>query len=901
MTEPTWILPLSEVGPDDVARVGGKGANLGALVAAGLAVPDGLCVTTEAFDAFMAQDPGVAARLEALDELPAGDVEGVRHQAAALREHLGGLPVPQLVARALREALEQMGLRHAYAVRSSATLEDLPDASFAGQQDTFLEVRGAEEIERRVRDGWVSLFTDRAVLYRRQQGYASRAARLAVVVQRMVRPQVSGILFTADPVTGHRGVCSIDASYGLGEALVSGLVDADLYRVDRRTLAMVELRVGAKAIAIHPLDDGGTETRPVPEADRERRCLDDEQVAALVHLGERVEALQGRPQDLEWCIEDGELFLVQARAITSLYPLPEPPPPDDALRVYASFGHIQVNTTPMPPMARSVVGHLVPFFKPAPDRPSPMAVAAGGRIYLDLSVPLSRWPLSRLLPVVLREVEAGIGERLAVVQRRPAFREAGHERALPRRAVLSFVRRLVPQVMVRLWWASPERARERYQEAIDAACRDYDERFAAAQPGVPRLREAIAQLGRFMPELLARTHFPVLMAGMAAWRLCGWLMRGRVPESTIDSLTRGLPGNVTTQMDLELGDLADRAREVPGLAERLREGEPAAAIERARSHPGAEGFVASWEAFLRRYGHRGPGEIDVTVPRWSDAPTSLITSLLGILGNEPGAHRRRHQAAEEEARLAEATILEAAGRGLGGWFRRRVVGRLVRCVRAYLGLREHGKFVAMKLFAHVRAAILEAGALAVERGRLRASEDAWMLELRELAAALEGTGPSPHALTARVEARREELRACAKLVPPRVMTSEGEQPPLPDDGAPLCPGELAGLAASAGVIEGRARVVLDPSDEVLEAGEILVAPFTDPGWTPLFVHAAGLVMEIGGLMTHGSVVAREYGLPAVVGVEGATTRIHTGQRIRIDGDRGRVVLLHDDAPPAEDA
>ncbi|MCA9712190.1 MAG: phosphoenolpyruvate synthase, partial [Myxococcales bacterium] len=267
-----------------------------------------------------------------------------------------------------------------------------------------------------------------------------------------------------------------------------------------------------------------------------------------------------------------------------------------------------------------------------------------------------------------------------------------------------------------------------------------------------------------------------------------------------------------------------------------------------------------------------------------DDPSSLVTSLVGILGDVPGSHRRRHEAAVAEGEAAAAEILAAARGGLG--LRYRLVRRLVAVVRTYLGLREHGKFLAMRLFMHVRRAIQEASALAVERGRLEHPDDGFMLTLLELAA-LEGPGPD---LRPEVERRRAELRRYARLVPPRVITSDGEQPPLPevDD---LGPGELGGLAASAGTVEGVARVVLDPSREVLQAGEILVAPFTDPGWTPLFVHAAGLVMEVGGLMTHGSVVAREYGLPAVVGVDGATTRIRTGQRIRVDGDRGRVVVL----------
>jgi phosphohistidine swiveling domain-containing protein len=885
-----WVVPLSAVGPGDLPRVGGKGVNLGAMIAAGLPVPSGFCVTTAAFDRFVAQDAGMVEALAELDRLDPDDLEGVRARAGRLRARLGELPVPPEVLEAVRRALQAAGPEHAYAVRSSATLEDLPQASFAGQQDTHLQVRGATAIEPRVRDCWASLFTDRAVLYRRQHGFPSRAARLAVVVQRMVASDVSGILFTADPVTGHRGVCSIDASYGLGEALVSGLVDADLYRLDKATGVVLEARVGAKARAIVGTEAGGTVTREVPPEDRARRCLADRELATLLELANTVEALQGCPQDLEWGIEAGKLWLLQARAITSLFPIPTPVHPDGGARVYLSFGHVQVNTAPMPPMAHDVVRWLVPFGKPRARMRSPVVASAGGRIYFDLTPALLRRPLSRVLPAMLMNIDPGIARRLVVVRDRPGFREGGAHRVARLRSVGWLVRRVAPGVLRRVLWASHERARDEFAALVEASRRGFAERFAAAPPGAPRLREASHAVGDFFHGPVFPMQVPLILVGLVSWKLLQRLVRGRVPEATVQALYRGLPGNVTTDMDLELGDIADRAREVPGLVEHLRREPPARAIETARALPGTDAFIAEWERFMARYGQRGPGEIDVTTPRWADDPSSLVTILVGITGDEPGAHRRRHRAAVREAEAAAAAIEQAAGGGPWGWLRRPLARALARRARAYLGLREHAKYVVTLLLMHVRRAVVEAAGMAVARGRLERVEDGFMLGLDELAAAVEGDDDG-EALRAEVARRREALGRHARLVPPRVITSEGEQPPLPDEAGPLPPGELAGHAASAGVVEGVARVVLDPAKEVLEAGEILVAPFTDPGWTPLFVHAKGLVMEVGGLMTHGSVVAREYGLPAVVGVDGATTRIRTGQRLRVDGDRGRVVLL----------
>lgn len=886
-----WVVPLSAVGSGDLPRVGGKGVNLGILAAAGLPVPPGCCVTTAAFERFVGQDAGLPAALDELDRLDPDDVEGVRTHAGRLRERLRALPVPPEVGAAVREAWERAGAEHAYAVRSSATLEDLPQASFAGQQDTHLQVRGAAAIEQRVRDCWASLFTDRAVLYRRQHGFPSRAARLAVVVQRMVASEVSGILFTADPVTGHRGVCSIDASYGLGEALVSGLVDADLYRLDMATGAVLEARVGAKAKQIVAAGASGTEVRDVPPPDRARRCLDDDQLAALLELGRTVQRLRGCPQDLEWGIEGGTLYLLQARAITSLFPIPAPVHPDGGPRVYMSFGHVQVNTAPMPPVAHDVVRCLVPFGKSGPRARSSLVASAGGRIYLDVTPALLRRPISRILPAALMNIDPGIARRLMVVRDRSAFREGAARRAARPRALLWLLRRVGPPLLLRMLWTKPERAREQFDALIERERRGYAERFAAAAPGGPRLREASHALGEFFYGPLLPMQLPLIIGGMLSWGILRRLVRGRVSDATVRALSRGLPGNVTTDMDLELGDLADRARGVPGLVEHLRRADPARAMQDARELPGTEGFLAEWARFMERYGHRGPGEIDVSTPRWADDPSSLVTSLVGITSDEPGAHRRRHQAAVQEAEAAMAAIVEAAGGGALGWLRRPLARALARRVRAYLGLREHAKYLATIMLMHTRRAIVEAAEQLVARGRLEHVGDGFMLTLEELTAAVERDDDDGGALRAEVARRREAHARDARRVPPRVITSDGEQPPLPDDADALAPGELAGHAASAGVVEGVARVVLDPARQVLEAGEILVAPFTDPGWTPLFVHAKGLVMEVGGLMTHGSVVAREYGLPAVVGVDGATTRIRTGQRVRVDGDRGRVVLL----------
>jgi rifampicin phosphotransferase len=889
------VLPFERIGAADLPRVGGKGANLGELARQGLPVPPGFCLTTAAYDAFLAGAKGVAALFDALDGLDGKDPDAARRAAEPMRAALSQAPLPEPVRDAVLAAWNALDAGAAYAVRSSATAEDLPGASFAGQQDTFLNVRGGDALLDAVRRCWVSLFTDRAVLYRARGGYGHRAVKLAVVVQRMVLPEASGILFTADPVSGRRTTLSIDAGYGLGEALVSGLVNADLYRVDAPSGKLLEVHIGDKALAIRPLPEGGTRRENLPEAERRARVLDDARIAELAELGKRIEAHYGEPQDIEWCSENGQLFIVQARPITSLYPLPEPAPSDGALHVYGSFGHFQMMTDPMPAAAIEVWQLLLAFAREAPGEragESSVAAAAGSRIYLDVT-PLLRHPLlGRVFPLILTHLYESMGRGLATARARAEFRRGGESWA-PTFAIGSFLGPIVLRLLGRLLFVDPDELRSDVEDYSEALLDEMQRRLAAAAPGAERSREARRVLSATFPRLFTRVP-PSIAAGIVSQRLLVALVeRGILPGSPDDvsALERGLPGNVTTEMDLSVGDLADRVRFHPQLAELLQTRPFAEALAIAPTLEGGAAFTDAWRAFLQRYGMRGPGEIDVSRPRYADDPSALIGAILGSLAasgdGKPGAHRRHHLALAVEAEAAGERLVAAARRGLWGPLRMRLVRRLVRLARAGAGLREHPKFLLVRLLGKVREALLEAGALLAGRGSIERADDVFLFTSGELISALEA--PEPIDLRAAVAERRARLEADARRAPPFVVASDGDIPALAarTDIPENC---LSGTAASGGVVEGVARVVLDPAREVLQHGEILVAPFTDPGWTPLFVHAAGLVTEVGGLMTHGSVVAREYGIPAVVSVSDATRRIVTGQRIRVDGTRGFVEL-----------
>jgi rifampicin phosphotransferase len=829
-----------------------------------------------------------------------------------LRAHLETRPIPDDIRAAVLAAFADLGAEHSYAVRSSATAEDLAGASFAGQQDTYLNVRGGRALLDRVRACWASLYTDRAILYRAQNRIAHRDVSLCVVVQRMVRSEKSGILFTADPMTGHRGVMAVEAGFGLGESLVSGLVSADLYKIDKRARRVISVTVGDKKLAIVPAppqdeidgsDGGGTVQIELDQDTRSRRVLDDAELAALADAGLRIEELQGAPQDIEWCIEASQLYIVQSRPITSLYPLPAPAPDDDSLHVMACFNHFQVMTDAMSPMAQSVFQLIVPFGR-ARDQivDNPWVRLAGGRLFIDLSEILRVAPLRKRLLGLLGGVDRLTAGALAEVAGRETFQTGPR---VPMSSVVGAVAPVLARAMAWLWFRDPTDAAERTAAELDALEIELDARIKAPGQLSGRLRRAREVLADVLYRLF---HVPsMIMAGLLAGRVIERLAPAETGE--LQALARGLSGNVTTDMDLAVGDLADHARARPELASWLlahgQGAEPTEALPgpggarilaELERVPGSAEFRAELGRFLDRYGMRAPSEIDLARPRWRDDPSSILKAVAGNLAHlEPGAHRAHHDRLAREAEIVAETLVARARRGAAGWLRARLVGRMIRVHRELLAVREHPKYLMVRVFDVVRGQVLNAAAELCAQGRLNRPEDVWWLRMDELIAALDDPGRELHAL---VQARAAEHERHVAMHPPRVMTSEGEIPVAEHQSEMSPDNALVGSPASAGQVEGIARVIRDPTREVLHKGEILVAPFTDPGWTPLFLNAAGLVMEVGGLMTHGSVVAREYGIPAVVCVPDATRRIRTGQRVRVHGDLGYVEILDQ---PAEES
>ncbi|MFD4630141.1 rifamycin-inactivating phosphotransferase [Streptomyces sp. NPDC058284] len=868
-----YVRDLREVDETQLAAVGGKGAHLGALSRIdGVDVPAGFCVTTDAFRRIVAEAPSLDALLEELSRVDPDDREALRTLAAGIREVIEGTALPADLAAAITHELDRLGEQSPCAVRSSATAEDLPTASFAGQQDTYLNVVGRAAVLRHVSRCWASLFTERAVVYRRRNGIDHRTVQMAVVVQRMVFPDASGILFTADPVTGNRKVATVDAGFGLGEALVSGLVNPDVFKV--RDGRVVERTIAAKQRAVQALPGGGTrEVEIAPERQRQP-TLTDEQVVRLVELGRRIEADFGGPQDIEWCLDGDDFRIVQSRPITTLFPIPAPAADSEGEgnRVYLSVGHQQMMTDAMKPLGLSV-WQLTAM--------APM-IDAGGRLFVDatarLTSPATRAPFLDMVgrgDPLTRDALETVLDRDDFVPTEPSVTSAPPS-PVPGGAPAPEPIPTDPALVTELI---------RRSEASLAAL-ERDIRAKAGPELFDFLPEAFAEHKRVLSDPLS---MQAIMAGMeATWWLNDKLGEWLGEKNAADTLTLSAPDNITSEMGLALLDVADVIRPHPEAVAFLQDVRGADFLDDLAKLPGGAEARDAIEAYLDRYGMRCVAEIDLTRPRWSERPDTLVPVLLdNVRLFEPGAAARRFEEGRQKAQEKERDVLARLRALPDGERKADETKAMIDRVRTFIGYREYPKYaIICRLFVYKRALLAEAERL-VRDGVLAEAEDAFHLTFQELHDAVR----SKRVDAGLIQRRKDAFRSYLALTPPRVLTSDGEaiSGAYRRDDAP--DGALVGLPVSAGIVEGRARVILDMAEADLEAGDILVTTFTDPSWSPLFVGIAGLVTEVGGLMTHGAVIAREYGLPAVVGVEGATRRIQDGQRIRVHGVDGYVEIL----------
>ncbi|MBC8016064.1 MAG: phosphoenolpyruvate synthase [Sporomusaceae bacterium] len=879
-----YILEFQDIDKSKVSLAGGKGANLGELYnVPRIVVPTGFCITTNAYADFIGESLEFRALLDSLKEIDSGSFEDIRVAAKGIRSHLEGLEINKEIQHEIVQAWEKIGTQYSYAVRSSATAEDLPNVSFAGQQDTYLNIIGRQNILDSTRRCWASLFTERAIIYRQKNGFEHDKVLLSVIVQRMIFPKISGIMFTADPITGNRKIVSIDASFGLGEALVSGMVSADLYQV--KSDKLIKKQLAKKEMAIYARPEGGTSIEKISGDKQTKQTLADHQAIKLAHMGKRLEQHFGSPQDIEWGLVDEKIFILQSRPITTLYPVPSVA--DEKLHIFMSIGHPQMMIDAIKPLGISVLRTFAPLGRSYRHAESSLLLEAGGRLYLDITKALKHKQGRKMLPGILMNVDALMSQAIAVLIGRA---ELEHKSLPPSgldytlvKSVLPMGMNVIKNILYRRNYGVIDQINDFIIEKVEESKTKLE-----ASSGVQRVEQIQEILYTLMPMVFAKIGQYMGTAILTYKLIAGLSQKWLGDMDEIGDISKSPSGNVTTEMGLALGDIADAVKKYPSIIDFLKNATNDNFLNELSTVPEGKKVLPLFVNFIKRYGMRGTGEIDITRPRWRENPTQLVAVIMSHIHNlNSGQHRQDFLQGRKEADDASAKLINRLERTPWGVGKAMIMKRLIKVHRSLIGLREHPKYFLVQNFDLIKQALLQEGKELTDRNVLKQSEDVFFLSLDEIKEGIH-TGNLDHSVIAK---RKEKFQHDQKLVPPRVMTSEGEIITGRYEGMDIPPGALAGSPVSAGIIEGRARVVLTLEEAAMEKGDILVTAFTDPSWTPLFPLVSALVTEVGGLMTHGAVIAREYGIPAVVGVENATRTIKDGQRIRVDGTRGFVEIL----------
>ncbi|MEI4802838.1 phosphoenolpyruvate synthase [Bacillus sp. FJAT-51639] len=868
-----YVLEFREIDKTRQMVVGGKGMNLGECSRLeGILVPEGFCVTTEAYKRVIGENEELHQLLDQLAVQKMDERERISEISRKIRELIEGIEIEKGIEEDIDRYLLTFGAEHAYAVRSSATAEDLPFASFAGQHDTYLNIKGKDAILQHISKCWASLFTDRAVIYRMQNGFDHRKVYLSVVIQRMIFPHASGILFTADPITSNRKLLSIDASFGLGEALVSGLVSADCYKVQGEKI--IDKMIATKKLAIYALKEGGAETQQIEPNQQKSQTLTDQQILQLARIGRQIEAYFGCPQDIEWCLVDDTFYIVQSRPITTLYPIPEAN--DQENHVYVSVGHQQMMTDPLKPLGMSLfqLTSFGPRFK------------AGGRLFVDITHNLAA-PVSRktIMDTLGQSDPLIKGALMTIIERGDFIKSLPNDKKeqSPDKSNkdMSFAG-LQAQIendptivsdLIKRSQTSIEELKHNIQTKSGSDLFDF-------------ILEDIQQLKKilFDPQSLG-----VIMAAMDASSWINEKMNKWLGEKNVaDTLSLSVPNNITSEMGLALLDVADVIRPYPEVIDYLQNVKDDNFLDELVKFDGGQEIQDAINAYLNKFGMRCPGEIDITKTRWSEKPTILIPMILSNIKNfEPNASKRKFEQGRQEALKKEQELLDRLKQLPDGKRKAEKTKRIISLIRNFIGYREYPKYGMINRYFVYKQALLKEAEQLVQAKVIRKKEDIYYLtfeEFREVVCTNKLNYQT-------ISKRKEEYKLYEKLTPPRVITSDGEIITGEYKREHLPSNAIAGLPVSSGAIEGRARVILNMENANLEEGDILVTTFTDPSWTPLFVSIKALVTEVGGLMTHGAVIAREYGLPAIVGAENATKLIKDGQRIRVNGTEGYIEIL----------
>ncbi len=854
-------------------KVGGKCLNLGELVQIdGVNVPDGFCITTDAYRKIIGDNRELQPLLLQLRELKVDDMEKIRILCSKIRKVIEEMEIDGGIAKEINLCLASADEDIAYAVRSSATSEDLQWTSFAGQYDTYLNIKGKHEVLKSIKKCFSSLFTDRAVIYRKQNGFESQKLYMAVIIQQMIPAEASGVIFTSDPISSNRNILVVNASYGLGETIVSGLVNADLYKVrDGKIITKV---LAEKSIAIYASKNGGTEQQEIAADMKSVQTLTDSMIIQLERIGRMIEANFSHPQDIEWCLYKGRFYILQTRKITTLYPIPEVQ--DSSYHIFMSVGHAQMMTDAFKPLGMSFFEYFT----------NNQLWKAGGRFYLDITNNLKS-PIKRKLLLSFTNVI----DNLSKSALESLLKQEGFLKKLPKVNRTFVVGKGISAWIVpasKLYISNNFDVIKKRLDYFDTLLKDLERRINNIKGD--KLFEFILQDQKQAKDMVydptiyaAVVGIPELMERINK-KVEKWL--GEKDVAYI--LSQSVRNNVVSDMGLALLDLSDIVRKYPEVVEYLNHAKDKSFFDDIIELEGGYDVNTAIRKFLEKYGMRCPGEIDITKPRWNEKPTSLIPIILSNIRNlPPQSHTILFEQGLKEATEKKQEILARIEQLSGGKRKKKALNHMIDVLRNFMGCREYPKyFYARRIQIYKQALLREADDL-IRYEILQKKEDVFYLSFEELRRVVH-TRQLDYSI---ITKRKEEYSLYEQLTPPRIITSEGE---IIQGIYSMCntpQGALVGMPISPGIVEGNARIILNMEDADIANDDILVTYYTDPSWTPLFLLVKAVVTEVGGMMTHGAVIAREYGVPGVVGVENATHLIKNGDRIRVNGTEGYVEIL----------
>jgi len=891
---PKILIPLNSA-TADFSKVGGKGDNLVKLVHKGFLVPDGFILPTSAYQEFVLDNHLGTFISKVLSHINSNSPDELDQASQRIRKAFLENKIAEHHYQAIRQGWEWLG-SGPVAVRSSATAEDLPGMSFAGQQDTFLNIIEEQTLIDSVVKCWSSLWTSRAIGYRNRNRLAHKDVSLAVIVQKMVQSQASGVLFTANPLTGLRNETVIDATLGLGEALVSGLVEPDNYVVDTTRSKITSRSIGKKSTLIQGQPEGGVKI--LSSETSSDQAIPDKIIIELAQIGERIESLYDFPQDIEWAWAEGQIHILQTRPITSLFPIPDDSSPDQ-VDVYFSFGAVQGLLDPITPLGQDTIrlifagGTSLFGFSGQDQQTQTIIKIAGERLWGKLTSVIRNPMGAKLILKVFPGIEPGSLPAIKEILSDPKI-EAGSGRIRPGNLLrlFKFMGRMLRRM---IFFAHRPQGKaslitQAYQDQITQLQKKYsipDGQSLSLGKNLELYREIYGAFIYAIPEIASGILPGLLPLGY----LSKLSNRYSGSNDLALQITRGLQHNVTTEMDLLLWKIAKTIKYDSNSYQYFSSNNAEDMTQSYLTGDLPEIAQAELGKFLEQYGMRGPGEIDIGRPRWREDPTQVLNTIQSYLAieDESSAPDEVFKRGQTQAGRSMETLQNAVRKKFAGTIRARIVKEAVIRVRELGGLRESPKFFIIQLMGIIRQSFLKCGEEMVQQGKLSQNDDLFFLYLDELDRLARGEERNWDEVVS--QRRKNYQRELLRKQIPRLLVSDGRTYYEGLSTSYIDEGHFTGSPVSPGLVEGSVRIVTNPHRANLLPGEILVCPGTDPAWTPLFLVAGGLLMEVGGLMTHGAIVAREYGIPAVVGVNQATQLLETGQRIRLNGSTGLIEII----------